>query len=42
MGLILYAIPVFVFFVLVEAWVSHRRRLGVYRLHDAITSLNRL
>lgn len=40
MGLILYAIPAFVFFVLVEAWISHRRGLGVYRLHDAITSLN--
>ena len=40
MGLILYAIPVFVLLVLVEAWVSHRRCLGVYRLHDAITSLN--
>ena len=40
MGLILYAIPVFVFFVLLEAWISHRRALGVYRLHDAITSLN--
>lgn len=40
MSLILYAIPVFVFFVLLEAWISHRRALGVYRLHDAITSLN--
>jgi sterol desaturase/sphingolipid hydroxylase (fatty acid hydroxylase superfamily) len=40
MSLILYAIPVFVFFLLLEAWISHRRALGVYRLHDAITSLN--
>jgi len=40
MSLILYAIPVFCFFILVEAWVSYRRNLGAYHFHDAITSLN--
>lgn len=36
---ILYAIPVFLLTILLEAWVAHRRKLPVYDIADAITSL---
>lgn len=40
MNPILFAIPVFLAFVGLEAWVAWRRGLPVYRLHDALTSIN--
>ena len=40
MNPILFAIPVFMAFVGLEAWLAWRRGLKVYRLHDALTSIN--
>lgn len=40
MNPIVYAIPVFMLFVGLEAWLAWRRGLRVYRLHDALTSIN--
>jgi alkylglycerol monooxygenase len=40
MNPIIYAIPVFMLSILVEAWVAHRRGLKVYDIPDAITSLH--
>lgn len=40
MSPILFAIPVFMAFVGLEAWLAWRRGLKVYRLHDALTSIN--
>ena len=40
MNPILLAIPVFMAFVGLEAWLAWRRGLQVYRLHDALTSIN--
>ncbi|MFM8845043.1 MAG: sterol desaturase family protein [Gammaproteobacteria bacterium] len=40
MNPIIYAIPVFMITILLEAWVARRRGLQVYDLPDAITSLN--
>ncbi len=39
MNPIVYAIPIFGLTILLEAWVAHRRRLAVYDIPDAITSL---
>jgi len=35
-----YAIPVFMLSILIEAWIAHRRGLRTYELADAITSLH--
>ncbi|NBY26956.1 MAG: hypothetical protein EBQ71_07250 [Betaproteobacteria bacterium] len=40
MNPILFAIPVFLAFIALEAWLAWRRGLKVYRLHDALTSIN--
>jgi sterol desaturase/sphingolipid hydroxylase (fatty acid hydroxylase superfamily) len=40
MNPIVFAIPVFMAFVGLEAWLAWRRGLKVYRLHDALTSIN--
>ena len=40
MSPIVYAIPVFMLSILIEAWVAHRRGLRAYDLPDAITSLH--
>ena len=40
MNPIVYAIPVFLVTILIEAWLAHRRRLPVYDTADAITSLH--
>lgn len=40
MNPIVYAIPVFMATILLEAWVARRRGLKVYDIPDAITSLN--
>ena len=40
MNPILFAVPVFMAFIGLEAWLAWRRGLKVYRLHDAITSIN--
>jgi alkylglycerol monooxygenase len=37
---IVYAIPVFMVSILLEAWVAHRRGITTYDIPDAITSLN--
>ena len=40
MNPLLFAIPVFIACVLLEAWLAWRRGLKVYRLHDALTSIH--
>jgi alkylglycerol monooxygenase len=40
MNPIVYAIPVFLATILIEAWLAHRRRLPVYDTADALTSLH--
>ncbi|MBU6377521.1 MAG: sterol desaturase family protein [Gammaproteobacteria bacterium] len=40
MNPIVYAIPVFMVSILLEAWVAHRRGVHAYDIPDAITSLN--
>lgn len=40
MSPIVYAIPVFMLSILIEAWIAHRRGLRTYELADAITSLH--
>jgi alkylglycerol monooxygenase len=40
MNPIVYAIPVFMVTILVEAWIAHRRGLAVYDIPDALTSLH--
>jgi sterol desaturase/sphingolipid hydroxylase (fatty acid hydroxylase superfamily) len=37
---IVYAIPVFMVSILLEAWIAHRRGVATYDIPDAITSLN--
>lgn len=37
---IVYAIPVFMASILLEAWIAHRRGVATYDIPDAITSLN--
>ena len=40
MNPIVYAIPVFMLTILIEAWVAKRRAVAVYDIPDAITSLH--
>ena len=40
MNPIVYAIPVFMLTVVIEAWLAHRRGLRVYNIPDALTSLH--
>ena len=40
MNPIVYAIPVFMLTILLEAWVARRRGVAVYDIPDAITSLH--
>ena len=40
MNPIIFAIPVFMLTILLEAWVAHRRGLAVYDIPDAVTSLH--
>ncbi len=40
MNPIVYAIPVFLVTILIEAWLAYRRRLPVYDTADALTSLH--
>ena len=40
MNPIVFAIPVFMLTILIEAWVAHRRAVKVYDIPDAITSLH--
>ena len=40
MNPIVYAIPVFMMTVLLEAWVAHRKGKAIYDIPDAITSLH--
>ena len=40
MNPIVYAIPVFMASILIEAWVARRRGVKIYDIPDAITSLN--
>lgn len=40
MNPIVYAIPVFMASILLEAWIAHRRGVAAYDIPDAITSLN--
>lgn len=40
MNPIVYAIPVFMASILLEAWVAHRRGIATYDIADAVTSLN--
>jgi acetyl-CoA acetyltransferase family protein len=40
MSPIVYAIPVFLATILIEAWVAHRRGTAVYNVGDAVTSLH--
>lgn len=40
MNPILFAIPVFLLTILLEAWWAHRRGLKVYDIPDAVTSLH--
>lgn len=40
MNPIVYAIPVFMTSILLEAWIAHRRGIKTYDIPDAITSLN--
>ena len=40
MNPIVYAIPVFMVTILLEAWVAHRRGIATYDVADALTSLN--
>lgn len=40
MNPIVYAIPVFMASILLEAWIAHRRGVATYDIPDAITSLN--
>jgi sterol desaturase/sphingolipid hydroxylase (fatty acid hydroxylase superfamily) len=37
---IVYAIPVFLLTILIEAWIAHRRGAAVYHVGDAVTSLH--
>ncbi|MEN9790006.1 MAG: hypothetical protein RLZZ473_2070, partial [Pseudomonadota bacterium] len=40
MNPIVYAIPVFMITIALEAWLAHRRRIATYDVADAITSLH--
>ena len=40
MNPILYAIPVFLVTILLEAWVARRRGIATYDIPDALTSLH--
>lgn len=40
MNPIIYAIPVFLLTIVLEAWIAHRRGLAVYDISDAVTSLH--
>ena len=40
MNPIVYAIPVFILTIALEAWLAHRQRIATYDIADAITSLH--
>ena len=40
MSLILYAIPFFLFLMVIEFWIAKKKGMPIYRFHDAVTSLN--
>ena len=40
MNPIIYAIPVFILTIALEAWLAHRQRIATYDIADAITSLH--